>query len=117
LFPLVFVGVVMNWVELLKMVLTNQPELLAYFCPRGYYQMGETKIKPFKLRHPVVVGDRPIGIIISWRMCLMFCTIVVFIVAGIGGWFYPWVRLVGAYIVIVMLISWTLLFLYRSHPR
>ena len=117
MFPLIFVAVVLNGVELLKMVLTNRPELLAYFCPRGYYQMGETKIKRFKLRHPVVVGDRPIGIIISWRMCLMFCTIVVFIVAGIGGWFYPWVRLVGAYIVVVMLISWTLLFLYRSHPR
>src|SRR5258708_30536461 len=79
----------MNWVELLKMVLTNQPELLAYFCPRGFYQMGETKIKPFKLRHPVVVGDRPIGVIISWRMCLMFCTIVVFIVAGSCGPFFP----------------------------
>jgi len=52
------------------MALTNQPHLLAYSCPRGYYQMGENKIKPFKLRHPVVVGDRPIGIIISWRMWL-----------------------------------------------
>jgi hypothetical protein len=79
--------------------------------------MGENRIKQFKLRHPVVVGDRSIGITVPWRMCLVFCTIVVFIVAGIVGWFYPWVRLAGAYIVVVMLISWTLLFLYRSHPR
>ena len=117
MFPLIFVAVVLNGVELLKMVLTNRPELLAYFCPRGYYQMGENRIKQFKLRHPVVVGDRSIGITVPWRMCLVFCTIVVFIVAGIVGWFYPWVRLAGAYIVVVMLISWTLLFLYRSHPR
>jgi len=117
LFPLIFVAVVLNGVELLKMVLTNRPELLAYFCPRGYYQMGENRIKQFKLRHPVVVGDRSIGITVPWRLCLVFCTIVVFIVAGIVGWFYPWVRLAGAYIVVVMLISWTLLFLYRSHPR
>ena len=79
--------------------------------------MGENRIKQFKLRHPVVVGDRSIGITVPWRLCLVFCTIVVFIVAGIVGWFYPWVRLAGAYIVVVMLISWTLLFLYRSHPR
>ena len=79
--------------------------------------MGENRIKQFKLRHPVVVGDRSIGITVPWRMCLVFCTIVVFIVAGIVGWFHPWVRLAGAYIVVVMLISWTLLFLYRSHPR
>ena len=79
--------------------------------------MGENRIKQFKLRHPVVVGDRSSGITVPWRMCLVFCTIVVFIVAGIVGWFYPWVRLAGAYIVVVMLISWTLLFLYRSHPR
>jgi hypothetical protein len=79
--------------------------------------MGENKIKPFKLRHPVVVGDRPIGITIPWRVCLVFCTTVVIIVAGIVGWFYPWFRLPGAYIVIVMLISWTLLFLCRPHPK
>ena len=79
--------------------------------------MGENRIKQFKLRHPVVVGDRSIGITVPWRVCLVFCTIVVFIVAGIVGWFYPWVRLVGAYIVIVMLISWTLSCLYRSHPK
>src|SRR5258707_13781810 len=98
------------------MVLTNRPELLAYFCPRGYYQMGENRIKQFKLRHPMVVGDRSIGITVPWRMSLVFCTIVVFIVAGIVGWFYPSVRLAGASILVAMLFSCELVFLYRSHP-
>src|SRR5260221_2942190 len=99
------------------MVLTNQPELLAYFCPRGYYQMGETKIKPFKLRHPVVVGDRPIGIIISWRMCLMFCTIVVFIVAGIGGWVFSRSFPVGGFIRICLVIFSAHFIFFCLHPH
>jgi hypothetical protein len=103
-------------VEFLRMVLTNQPDLLACFCPRDYYQMGENKIKPFKLRRPVVVGDRPVGITIPWRMGLVFCTTVI-IVVGIVGWFHPWFRLPEAYIVIVMLIFWTFLLRYRSDQK
>jgi hypothetical protein len=76
--------------------------------------MDENKIKPFKLRRPVVVGDRPIGITIPWRMCLVFCMTVI-IVVGIVGWFDPWLRLPEVYIVVVMLIFCTFLLRYRSH--
>ena len=107
----------MNRVELLRMVLTNHPDRLAYFCLRGYYQMDENKIKSFKLRRPVVVGDRSTGITIPWRVWLVFCTTIIIIVVGIIGWFYPWFRLPEAYIVIVMLISWALLLLNRSYSR
>jgi hypothetical protein len=81
---------VVNGLELLKMALTEQFDLLAYFCPRGHYQMEEKRIKPFKLRRPVVLGAGPLGITITWRVWLAFCTMVVIIVVGVVSWFHPW---------------------------
>jgi hypothetical protein len=48
--------------------------------------MEEHKLKPFKLRRPLLVGERPTGIIVPWQVWLVFCAIVI-IVAGIVGWF------------------------------
>jgi hypothetical protein len=52
--------------------------------------MEEKRIKPFKLRRPVVLGAGPLGITITWRVWLAFCTMVVIIVVGVVSWFHPW---------------------------
>ena len=43
--------------------------------------MEEHKLKPFKLRRPVLVGKRPAGITVPWQVSLVFCAIII-IVAG-----------------------------------
>ena len=82
----------------------------------------KNKIKPFKLRRPVVVGFRPGALTTPWRawvvftlpwVWFVFCTTVI-IVAGIVGWFYPWFGLAALHIVIVMLFSSTCLHCYLS---
>ena len=90
MFSSLFLPVVVNGLELLTMALTQQFNLLAYFRRRGDYQVEEKRIKPFKLRRPVVVGRGPVGITITWWVWLAFCIMVVIIVVGIVGWFYPW---------------------------
>jgi Flp pilus assembly protein TadB len=77
--------------------------------------MEEHKLKPFKLRRPLLVGERPTGIIVPWQVWLVFCAIVI-IVAGIVSWFHPWFGLPAAYIVITILIfAW--LFRYQSQQK
>jgi hypothetical protein len=88
--------------------------------------MEEHKIKPFKLRRPVILGERPGGITIPWRELLVFCSMVirevflvlcsmVIIVLGIIGWFYPWFCLPVA--CIATLIFLACLSRYPSHQK
>jgi len=77
--------------------------------------MEEHKLKPFKLRRPVLVGQRPARIIVPRQVWLAFCAIVI-MVAGIVSWFHPWFRLPAVYIVLTILIlAW--LSHYQSHQR
>jgi hypothetical protein len=72
--------------------------------------------KPFKLRRPVVVGERPAGITIPWKVLLVFCAMVI-IVLGIIAWFYPWFRLPAAYIAVTILVFLACLSRYPSHQK
>jgi hypothetical protein len=78
-------------------------------------KVEEHKIKPFKLRRPVVVGERQAGFTIPWQALLVFCAIVIrqvlwlfcamiIIVSGIIAWFYPWFCLPVACIAITIII-------------
>jgi hypothetical protein len=91
-------------------------------------KMEEHKIKPFKLRRPVVVGERPAGITIPWQGSLVFCSMVIrqvflvfsamiIIVLGIIGWLYPWSCLPVACIAITILIFFACLSRYPSHQK
>ena len=87
-------------------------------------KMEEHKIKPFKLRRPVILGERPAGITIPWQVLLVFCSMVirqvflvfcsmVIIVLGILGWFYPGFCLPVACIAILIFLA--CLSRYPSH--
>jgi hypothetical protein len=77
--------------------------------------MEEHKLKPFKLRRPLLVGERPAGITVARQVWVVFCAIVI-IVAGIVGWFHPWFRLPEAYFVTTILII-ACLSRYQSHQK
>jgi hypothetical protein len=97
------------------MVLTNQVNLLAYVWFDAINKVEELKLKPFKLRRPLLVGERPTGIIVAWKVWIVVCAIVI-IVAGVVGWFHPWFRPLEAYIVAtILVIAW--LFRYQSHQK
>jgi hypothetical protein len=76
--------------------------------------MEEHKIKRFKLRRPVILGERPAGITIPWQVFLVFCSMVI-IVLGIIGWFYPWFCLPVACIAILIFLA--CLSRYPSHQK
>jgi hypothetical protein len=77
--------------------------------------MEEHKLKPFKLRRPLLVGERPTGIIIAWKVWIVVCAIVI-VVAGVVGWVDPWFRPLEAYIITTTLII-ACLFRYQSHQK
>ena len=64
-------------------------------------KMEEHKTKPFKLRRPVVVGERPDGVIIPWQVFLVFSAMVIIVLAIIGR-LYPWFCLPVACIAIAI---------------
>ena len=115
MFSQLFLAAVANAVQLQRMVLTGQVSLLPYFFVDAINKMEEHKLKPFKLRRPLLVGERPTGIGIAWQVWVVFCAIVI-IVAGIVGWFHPWLRLPEAYIVTTILII-ACLYRYQSHQK
>jgi hypothetical protein len=97
------------------MVLTDQVSLLAYVWVDAINKMEEHKLKPFKLRRPVLVGERPTGIIIAWKVWIVVCAIVI-VLAGVVGWVDPWFRPLEAYIITTILII-ACLFRYQSHQK
>jgi hypothetical protein len=86
-----------------------------YFCVAAINKMEEHKLKPFKLSRPLIVGERPASITVTWQLWVVFCAIVI-IVAVVIGWFHPWVRLPEAYIVTTILII-ACLSRYQSHQK
>jgi hypothetical protein len=89
------------------------------FVSEASAKRRKSHLKPFKLRHPVVIGNRPPGISIDWRAWLVFCTKLMFcmtliVAVGTAAWFFPWFRLPAIYVAIGMLISWAYLCLSRQ---